>query len=190
MDADVISRGGFENRFSVSRVSRRVALRNLAGSAGALAVVSVVGVPAAEALPTIPEWMRTLLLERLGRTEFQEGRVELAMPDRADTGFSVPLEASVPDSPMSPDDYVRSMHVLSTRNPQPLVSDYYFTPRSGLARVSQRIRLAQSQYVFGFAIMSDDSAWIAARHVNVSLGACAVEIFLPDEEQARRRRRK
>ena len=137
----------------------------------------------------MPGWMRDLVLERVGTREFREGRVELAMPDRADTGLSVPLQVSVPDSPMTATDYVRSLHVLSTRNPQPLISDYYFTPHSGIARVSQRIRLARSQYVFGFAVMSDDSAWVTAKHVNVALGACAEEIFLPDAERARRRQK-
>ena len=89
---------------------------------------------------------------------------------------------------MTPQDHVKSVHVLTTRNPQPLVTDYYFTPRSGIARVAQRIRLAQSQYVFGFARMSDDSVWMTAKHVSVSLGACAAEIFLPDAARAKRRR--
>ena len=171
------------------RLGRREALWALAGSAGGLAALSVVPVPAAAALPEIPDWMRPLVRERLGTVDPREGRVELALPDRADTGFSVPLEVSVPGSPMTPDDHVKSIHVLTTRNPQPLVTDYHFTPRSGLARVSQRIRLAQSQYVFGFARMSDDSAWMTAKHVTVSLGACAAEIFLPDAERARRRRK-
>ena len=170
------------------RVGRREALRAFAGSVGALAVLSVIPVPAAAALPEIPHWMLALVRERLGRTDPREGRVELALPSRADTGLSVPLEVSVPGSPMTPEDHVKSVHVLTTRNPQPLVTDYYFTPRSGVARVAQRIRLAQSQYVFGFALMSDDSAWMTAKHVSVSLGACAVEIFLPDAERARRRR--
>ena len=170
------------------RVGRRGALRAFAGSAGALAALSVIPVPAAAALPEIPHWMLALVRERLGRTDPREGRVELALPSRADTGLSVPLEVSVPGSPMTPEDHVKSVHVLTTRNPQPLVTDYYFTPRSGVARVAQRIRLAQSQYVFGFALMSDDSAWMTAKHVSVSLGACAVEIFLPDAERARRRR--
>ena len=168
---------------------RREALRTLAGSAGALVALSVVPVRATAAIPEIPDWMRRLVRERLGTVDLREGRVELSLPDRADTGFSVPLEVSVPGSPMTSGDYVKSVHVLATRNPQPLVTDYHFTPRSGLARVSQRIRLAQSQYVFGFARMSDDSAWVAARHVKVSLGACADEIFLPDAEQAKRRRK-
>ena len=81
---------------------------------------------------------------------------------------------------MTQEDYVKSLHVFSTRNPQPLISDYYFTPRSGVAMVSQRIRLAQTQHIYGFAVMSDETAWMSARHVTVTLGACAVEIFLPD----------
>ncbi len=168
-------------------VDRRAALRALAGSACSIATLSVLAVPATGAVEEMPGWMRDLVLERLGTRDFREGRVELAMPDRADTGLSVPLQASVPDSPMTEADYVRSLHVFSTRNPQPLISDYYFTPHSGIARVSQRVRLAQSQYVFGFAVMSDDSAWVTAKHVSVALGACAVEIFLPDAERARRR---
>ena len=170
--------------------SRRDALRALAVGASSSAVLSVIPVPAFAAIPQMPVWMKTLLRERLGRSEFREGRVVLTLPDRADTGLSVPFEVSVPGSRMTVEDHVRSLHIYSTRNPQPLVSDYYFTPQSGIARVSQRIRLAQSQYVYGFAIMSDGTGWMTARHVSVSLGACAVEIFLPDAEQARRRRQR
>ena len=171
------------------RVGRRDALRAFAGSAGALAALSVIPVPAVAALPEMPNWMLALVRERLGTTDLREGRVELALPDRADTGLSVPLEVSVPDSPMTLEDHVKSVHVLTTRNPQPFVTDYWFTPRSGIARVAQRIRLAQSQYVFGFARMSDDTGWMTAKHVSVSVGACAVEIFLPDAARAARSRK-
>ena len=170
-------------------LGRRQALRALGVGAGALAGLSVIPVSVATALPKMPFWMLDLVRERLGTTDVREGRVELALPDRADTGLSVPLEVSVPDSPMTEQDHVKSMHVLTTRNPQPLVTDYWLTPRSGVARVAQRIRLAQSQYVFGFARMSDGSAWMTAKHVSVALGACAVEIFLPDAERAKRRRK-
>ena len=179
-----------ENRNAGGILNRRDALRVITGGTGSTVVLSVIPVSAFAAIPQMPDWMNSLLYERLGRTEFQEGRIELNLPDRADTGLSVPFEVSVPGSPMTKEDHVRSLHIYSTRNPQPLVSDYYFTPLSGIAKVSQRIRLAQSQYVYGFAIMSDGTAWMTARHVSVSLGACAVEIFLPDAEQARRRRQR
>ena len=163
-------------------INRRKALLGLSVCTGTIAAISLVPVPSASAVAEIPEWLQALVRDRLGRSDFLDGRVELEMPNRADTGLSVPLTVSVPDSPMTESDYVKSLHVFSTRNPQPLISDYYFTPRSGVAKVSQRIRLAQTQYIYGFAIMSDESAWMSARHVTVTLGACAVEIFLPDEK--------
>ena len=101
------------------RFDRRELVRELAGSAGALAALSVIPAPAAAALPEMPYWMLDLVRERLGTTAPREGRVELALPDRADTGLSVPLEVSVPGSPMTAEDHVKSMHVLTTRNPQP-----------------------------------------------------------------------
>ena len=161
-------------------INRRKALLGLSSCTGAIAAISLGPLPAASAVPDMPDWLKSLVRDRLGRSDFLEGRVVLEMPNRADTGLSVPLSVSVPDSPMTETAHVRSLHVFSTRNPQPLISDYYFTPRSGIAKVSQRIRLAQPQYVYGFAIMSDESAWMSARHVTVTLGACAVEIFLPD----------
>ena len=161
-------------------INRRKALLGLSACTGTIAAVSLSPVPAASAIPEMPEWLQALVQDRLGRSDFREGRVVLEMPNRADTGLSVPLSVSVPDSPMTEADYVKTLHVFSTRNPQPLISDYYFTPSSGIAKVSQRIRLAQTQYVYGFAVMSDGTAWMSARHVTVSLGACAVEIFLPD----------
>ncbi len=162
-------------------MNRRKALLGLSACTGTIATISLNPAPAAAAVPEMPNWLQSLVQERLGRTDFREGRVVLEMPNRADTGLSVPLSVSVPDSPMTQEDFVKSLHLFSTRNPQPLISDYHFTPMSGVAMVSQRIRLAQTQYIYGFAIMSDDTAWMSARHVAVTLGACAVEIFLPDE---------
>ena len=86
---------------------------------------------------------------------------------------------------MCPDDFVRSLHLFAPSNRQPLVAEYFFVPRSGRAAISQRMRLAQSQHVFAFAIMSDDSVWMTAHHITVTLGACAAEIFLPDARSAR-----
>ncbi len=175
------------DRLGAERISRRGALCAVAGS---VATVTSTPLSAAQAIPQMPEWMLALVEERLGRRDFREGRVVLDLPDRADSGLSVPMDVSVPDSPMTRTDHVRSLHVIATRNPQPLVADYRFTPASGIARVAQRIRLAQTQYVYGFALMSDDTAWMSARYVSVTLGACAVEIFLPDREAARRRRQR
>lgn len=169
------------------RPSRRQALRSLVGGVGATAVLTVIPVPVLAAMAEVPERLRRVVRERLGDRHFREGRIQLTLPDRADTGMSVPVSVGVPDSPMSPDDFVRSLHVFAPSNRQPLVADYFFGPRSGRAMVSQRMRLAQTQHVFAFGIMSDDSAWMTAHYIYVTLGACAAEIFLPDARRARER---
>jgi sulfur-oxidizing protein SoxY len=169
------------------RFSRRQALRAVAGGVGAAVVLSVIPVSARAAMAEVPERLRIVVRDRLGDRHFREGRIQLTLPDRADTGMSVPVSVAVPDSPMSPDDFVRSLHVFAPSNRQPLVADYFFGPRSGRAIVSQRMRLAKSQHVFAFGIMSDDSAWMRAHYIHVTLGACAAEIFLPDARRARER---
>ncbi len=168
-----------------ARPSRRQARHSLAAGAGAAAAFTIVPVPAWAAMAEVPEWLRRVVRERLGDRHFRDGRIQLTLPDRADTGMSVPVSVAVPDSPMCPDDFVRSLHLFAPSNRQPLVAEYFFVPRSGRAAISQRMRLAQSQHVFAFAIMSDDSVWMTAHHITVTLGACAAEIFLPDARSAR-----
>jgi sulfur-oxidizing protein SoxY len=167
------------------RLSRRQALRTVAGGVGAAVVLSVIPVRARAAMAEVPERLRIVVRDRLGDRHFRDGRIQLTLPDRADTGMSVPVSVAVPGSPMSPDDFVRSLHVFAPSNRQPLVADYFFSPRSGRAEISQRMRLAQSQHVFAFGIMSDDSAWMTAHYITVALGACAAEIFLPDAQPVR-----
>ena len=121
----------FGNSGTDSLINRRNALLGLSACAGTVAAVSYRPAAAASAVPDMPEWLRSLVRNRLGRLDFLEGRVVLEMPNRADTGLSVPLTVSVPDSPMTEADHVRSLHVFSTRNPQPLISDYHFTPKFG-----------------------------------------------------------
>ena len=43
---------------------------------------------------------------------------------------------------MTDDDHVKAIHVLSTANPLPTIASFEFSPQSGLAVVSSRLRLA------------------------------------------------
>ena len=99
------------------------------------------------------------------------GRVTLTMPKLAENGLSVPLVASV-DSPMSATNYVQSLHIIAPANPIATVTRVHFTARSGVAYLSTRVRLADTQSVLGFAQLSDDSIWTGKAHVIVTLGGC------------------
>ncbi|MGH6927078.1 MAG: thiosulfate oxidation carrier protein SoxY, partial [Dongiaceae bacterium] len=87
-------------------------------------------------------------------------------------GYTVPLTFDV-DSPMTEADHVRVVHVVAPRNPLVRVASFHFTPRSGRARVSTRIRLAEPQNVIAVAEMSDGSLLMAKTRVEVEINGCA-----------------
>ncbi|HEX6005387.1 MAG TPA: thiosulfate oxidation carrier protein SoxY [Burkholderiales bacterium] len=101
----------------------------------------------------------------------REGRVRLELPRLADNGHSVPLRLSV-DSPMSENDYVRRVTLLSERNPRPLMATFHFNSRSGRARIATRVRLNGTQRVHAIAELSDGSYWSVSAEVEVTESAC------------------
>ena len=80
----------------------------------------------------------------------QTGKVKLDIPPLVENGNTVPMTVSV-DSPMTADDYVKSIHVFNEKNPQPNLGNFYLGPRAGRAQVSTRIRLADSQKIVAIA---------------------------------------
>jgi sulfur-oxidizing protein SoxY len=112
------------------------------------------------------------LIERLtGKSAIESPRVRLDMPKSFGNGFGVPLTLTV-DSPMTGADYVRQVHVIAPKNPILVIADFQFTPQSGRASVSTRVRLAQSQNVVAVAQMSDGTALMARTWVDVQINGC------------------
>ena len=62
-----------------------------------------------------PEDMRAAQKQMFGDRTIREGRVTLALPPIAENGYSVPIEINV-DSPMTPDDYVKTITVFSPQS--------------------------------------------------------------------------
>ena len=73
---------------------------------------------------------------------------------------------------MTATDYVKAIHIFNEKNPQPNVIGIHLGPRAGKAKVSTRIRLADSQKVVAIAQMSDGSFWSESVDVIVTLAAC------------------
>jgi sulfur-oxidizing protein SoxY len=101
----------------------------------------------------------------------KKGRVKLEIARIADNGNAVPLKVSV-DSPMTDREYVKSIHVLSEKNPRPVIAGFFFTPRSGRAEVNTRIRLNGTQQLVALATLSDGSYWMDAAEILVTISAC------------------
>ncbi len=124
--------------------------------------------PAAKA--GLPE-VEAAIAEILGGNTAEEGRISLDLPEIAENGNTVPLTVEV-ESPMTEDDYVKAVHLFADGNPVPTVAKMNFTPRSGEAVASTRIRLAQTQKIHAVAEMSDGSFFTAAQEVKVTIGGC------------------
>lgn len=117
-----------------------------------------------------PGW-QDVMAKILGDATPVVGQIKLEMPEIAENGNTVPFTATV-ESPMSDGDYVKTMHVLSTANPVPAIAVFHFTPQSGRAAVSSRIRLAQTQDVVVLAQHSTGRFVLQRREVKVTIGGC------------------
>ncbi len=80
-------------------------------------------------------------------------------------------------SPMTAQDYVKSIHVFNEKNPQPNIGNFYLGRAAGRAQVSTRMRLADSQKIIAIARLSDDSFWSTTVEVVVTLAACTEEVI-------------
>ena len=111
----------------------------------------------------------------VGEAQIRTGRVKLDIPPLVENGNTVPMTVSVA-SPMTPDDYVKSIHDFNEKNPQPNIGNFHLGPSSGRAQISTRIRLADTQKVVAIARLSDDTFWQVAADVVVTLAACTEEL--------------
>ena len=148
----------------MDRATRREFLKAAAGVGMAVALAPR---PAAATPATMQEAIRRVV----GTARVTPGRVKLELPPLSENGNTVPLTVSV-ESAMTADDHVRAIHLFNEKNPQPDVATFRFGPRTGRARVSTRIRLADTQAVTAIAELSDGSFWSASANVVVTLAAC------------------
>ncbi|MGO1117083.1 thiosulfate oxidation carrier protein SoxY [Rhodovibrionaceae bacterium A322] len=139
----------------------------LALGAGAL-FISVLPLPASAVSPKSDEAIKAFTG---GKEAMESGLISLDLPEIAENGNTVPLSVTV-DSPMTADNYVKQVMLLADGNPNPGVATFQFTPKSGVAEASSRMRLAKTQDVIAVAELSDGSFHIAKTQVKVTIGGC------------------
>jgi sulfur-oxidizing protein SoxY len=105
-----------------------------------------------------------------GKTPDQS-KISIELPEIAENGNTVPLRVSV-DAPMTADDYVSEVLVVSEGNPNPGVATFHFTPMSGKADASTRIRLAATQNIVVVAKTSKGAFYSGQKLVKVTIGGC------------------
>lgn len=151
----------------MTRATRREFLAAAAGAAFVLVVRPAQATPAAMALA---------IRNVVGDAEVRPGRIKLDLPPLVENGNSVAMTVAV-DSPMTANDYVKSIHVFTEKNPQPNVIGVQLGPRAGRASISTRIRLADTQTVTAICQMSDGTFWSHSVQVIITLSACLEDVI-------------
>lgn len=120
-----------------------------------------------------PDELGIALRETFGDRPIKRGKVKLEIPRLAENGSVVPVIVSV-DSPMTQQEYVKSIHLFAEKNHLPRILEMQLGPYNGKAIVSSRVRVATSQQLTAVAVLSDGSLWSAAADIEVVTSECGL----------------
>ena len=134
---------------------------------GSVVITAAVGVPPVFAAND----HKDLINKFTGGKAAKAGRISLELPEIAENGSTVPVSLSV-ESAMTKDDYVKRVIVVADGNPRGGVATFHFSPSSGMAEASTRMRLGTTQNVIAVAEMSDGSFYTTSKQVKVTIGGC------------------
>jgi sulfur-oxidizing protein SoxY len=143
--------------------------RNVLGL-GTGAVAAMIGLRSTPASASAEDTMARIK-DFAGGAEPVQGALALTAPDIAENGNTVPISIKV-DSPMTADDYVQSVAIYAEGNPNPEVVTFHFTPMSGEATATTRMRLAKTQNVVAVAKTSTGAVYMDKKEVKVTIGGC------------------
>jgi len=101
----------------------------------------------------------------------EKGKIAIELPEIAENGNTVPLSVTV-NAPMESGNYVSEVLVLADGNPRPNVAIFHFSPMSGRAEASTRIRLATTQNIVVVAKTSKGEFFTDQKLVKVTIGGC------------------
>ncbi len=147
----------------------KVDRRRFIAMTGAVALVGLTGTSIARADQKLVD---EAMMKLIGDRKPGEGTmITIDLPEIAENGNTVPMKFEIA-SPMTPDNYVKSVHLFADGNPRPEVASFHFTPASGKAAASTRMRLAKTQNVVAVAEMSDGKVYMAKKEVKVTIGGC------------------
>jgi len=147
--------------------SRREVLSTAWALGAGTAVLALVGGTAA----ATPQEAAAEVAKFTGGKPATRGRISIDLPEIAENGNTVPLAIAV-ESPMTAEDRVTDILVVSEGNPRPGLATFHLSPMSGRAETATRIRLAATENIIVVAKTSKGEFFIAQRPVKVTIGGC------------------
>ncbi|HRD77950.1 MAG TPA: thiosulfate oxidation carrier protein SoxY [Hyphomicrobiaceae bacterium] len=152
----------------VSVIGRRDVLL---GAGAATLVAALLSGAKGAAAQDKPNGWEDIVKKLMGDAKPVDGKIAIDLPEIAESGNTVPFTVTV-DSPMTDASHVKSVSILSTKNPSPLIGTFHFAPEAGKASITSRMRLAGTQDVVTLAAMSDGRFIMSKRMIKVTIGGC------------------
>jgi len=106
-----------------------------------------------------------------GKPVADSPKVSLTVPEIAENGAVVPVKVNV-DHPMEENNYVKAIHILTTKNGNARAADVMLTPMNGKGYFATRIKLGSTQDVVAVVELSDGTFIKASKPVKVTIGGC------------------
>ena len=122
--------------------------------------------------PEVPnEEVARILREISAGRPIKRGHVSLDMPVAAEDGRIVPVIIES-DLPMTPERYVKSIHLVVDHNPDAHLAAFHMSPAIGSVSISTRIKMKRTTWVRALARTNGVEIWAAYTRVQVTLNGC------------------
>lgn len=122
---------------------------------------------------TASDWQRLApLAQTVKAEEVLSKGIDLTLPLVAENGAAVPLRVNFDTSQLAESEFIRSIRVFSSGNPNAEVIDFHFEAPFSRVELSTRIRLSESQTVFVLAESNQGRQWLNQRDVRVTVSGC------------------
>jgi sulfur-oxidizing protein SoxY len=122
--------------------------------------------------PEVPnEEIARLLRSLFGERPIRRGHVSLDMPVVAEDGRVVPVIIES-DLPMTPDRYVKGVHLIVDHNPDPHLAAFHLSPAIGSVSISTRIKMKRTTWVRAIIETNQGDVWAGYARVLVTLNGC------------------
>lgn len=106
-------------------------------------------------------------------SEQEEHRIDVRLPIIAEDGSNVPIIVTLPNHPMTPDHYIKTLQIVNFKDPIASKGLCTFTPANGQAYFSTQIRMDGGDTdLMVIAECSQHGRWVTRETLKVSLGGC------------------
>lgn len=118
-----------------------------------------------------PDEATAMIGKITGGADAEQAKISFDLPRIAENGNTVPVTVTV-DHPMTEGNYIEAIHLIAERNPAPEVADFHFSPSSGKAQVTIRMRMAATQNIVAVAKSNTGKFYMAKQQIKVTIGGC------------------